>query len=136
PLVGVVVVGGAAQRRLPRLDADDAGQRVGIAGHVPDERHPVAHDDALAAQLTGPHRGDETLAGGARVHQAAVPAPVHGDHESGGGVLVRGTAAGARTRPAASGPYPDVVLVVVVRSSGQWSVPAVRRAPASTPTTR
>ena len=55
---GVVVVGGAPQHRRALLDPDDPGQRVGLAGHVADDRHPVADDDAAAAEFAGPHRGD------------------------------------------------------------------------------
>ena len=47
PSTCVVVVGGAAQHRGALVDPDDPGQRAGVAGHVADDPHPVADDDAV-----------------------------------------------------------------------------------------
>ena len=43
----------------PRLDAHDPGERVGAAGEVADDGHPVTDDDGPAAELARTYRRDE-----------------------------------------------------------------------------
>ena len=74
PLVRVGVVGAAPQHGPPRLDPDDAGQRVRAAGQVADHRDPVADHDRAAAELARLHGGDPDLA-----DQHRVAAAVDGD---------------------------------------------------------
>jgi hypothetical protein len=67
-----------------------AGEGVRAAGHVADQRHPVADDHRLAPQFAGPYRDHVTA-----VDLAAEPPPVDGQHLAGAGVLV------CRPQPAA-----------------------------------
>ena len=113
PLERVGVVGRAAQRRGARLDPDDPGQGVRRAGHVADQCHPVADDDAAPTELAGLHRGHLVT-----VDPAGEPPAVDGDHDADRGVLVGRPVLGARPGPAA-GPDPDVVLVQV--AAARWT---------------
>ena len=63
----VGVVGGAAQHRACAGSTRTMrARRVRLAGHVTDERDPVADDDAVAAELAGLHRRDHALVRGRR----------------------------------------------------------------------
>jgi hypothetical protein len=62
PLDRVGVVGGAAQHVRARVHPHDAGERVRPPAQIADQRHPVADDDPLAAQLPRLHRDDLVFA--------------------------------------------------------------------------
>ncbi len=97
----------------------------------PTRPHPVAHHDALAAQLAGPHRGDDLAGPGPSRRQAGVPAPVDRDHERRRPAsVVPGPRAGARADdlPARA---PDVVLVVLA-PFGVRTPPRSARSPSLT----
>ncbi len=111
PLHRVGVVGGAPQQAGARGDAHDAPQRVGPAGQVADDVHPVADDDGPAAQLAGAHGRDQGAVGGAQ----PVAAAVDGEDRGRRGVVVGGAGAGAGAR-GAPGTDPDVVLVELARA--------------------
>ena len=117
PLDRVGVVGAAPQHGPSLVDADDARQRVRAAGRVADQAHPVAHDDALAAQLSSPHRQDGAFGGPASGalwrDETGVAPPVDADDAAGHGVLVGGAVLGAGTGPARVGAHPHVGLVEV-----------------------
>ena len=68
----VGVISGAPQRASPRLDAHDPGERIGPAAGIADQRDPVPDDDALAGQLTGPHRDNDPLGSLTLVQQQGV----------------------------------------------------------------
>ena len=55
----VVVVRGTPQHGRPLLHLDDPRQRAVVTGDVADHAHPVADDDALAAQRAGLDRPDD-----------------------------------------------------------------------------
>ena len=98
PLDGVGVVGRAAQHGLARRDPHDAGQAAVDAGRVTDEVHLVADDDALAAQLPGPHRDDDPAVRRRPRRRSRVAAPVDADDPGRDGVRVRGPVLAAGPR--------------------------------------
>ena len=59
-------VSSAVRRSTVRAlgDPHDPGERAVAAGRVADEAHLVTDDDALAAQLAGPHRERRASASG------------------------------------------------------------------------
>ena len=94
------------------FDPDDRGPGCRAAPDgVADEADPVAHHDALAAELAGLHRDDDpadlaprpSYGGGSPLDQAGVAAAVDGHHETLDRVLVRRAdawyAAGNPARP-------------------------------------
>ena len=125
PLDGVGVVGGAAQHRLSRGDAHDPGEAAVGAGRVADEVHLVADDDALAAQLPGPHREDDPAPRPVLDVGRVAPA-VHAGDPARHGVGVRGPVLAAGPRVAPGRADPDVGLVVVARRPGHQA-PATTR---------
>src|SRR5690606_24576314 len=114
-LVGVVVVGGAAQHGASLDDAHDAREgALGTRG-VADDVDVVPDHDASAPELAGLHRDDGALVLAVGVHQERVAAPVHpGDHRT-FGVGVVGSTLRARAAPAPARPVAEVALVEAVR---------------------
>lgn len=120
----IVVIGRTSKRRRARIDAHDARKSVRLAADVADQPHPVADDNAAAAELSGPHRGH-----GPAVDRAAVASAVDGGDEAWMRVVVHGTLPGSWPGPVRA-PDPDVVLVELTPAAGQvvasgWaSIPA------------
>ncbi len=112
PFDRVGVVGGPAQQGHALPEPDDAGQRALGPARVADEVHLVPDDDALAAQLAGPHR-DEVVVRRAVADADAVAAAVDPEDATDDGVLVLGSVLGAWARPSTVGTDADVGLVVV-----------------------
>ena len=111
PLDRVGVVGGAAQHRRAWGDAHDAGEAPVGAGGVTHEVHGIADDDALAAELTGPH-GDDDVALRAVADEGRVTAPVDAGHPAGDGILVGGSVLAPRPGSSAVGADSHIGLVV------------------------
>ena len=125
PLDRVGVVGGAPQHRTARRHPHDAGQAAVGAGRVADEEDVVADDDALAAELAGPH-GDDDVAGLAVADEGRVPTAVDTGHPTGHGILVGGAVLASRTGSPAAGANSYIGLVVGARRSCHQA-PAVTR---------
>ena len=124
-LDGVGVVRGSAQNRAAGLDAHDPGQRVGAARGVPDDRHLITDDDALASELAGLHGNDDVVT--APVHDQGVTAAVHAGHEPEDGILVSRAILGAG--PGTPGVWPDPHVALVVRAGSRTHRPAIRLPP-------
>jgi hypothetical protein len=109
------------QHRRPGDHPDHPRERARRAGGVTRQRDPVPDNHPPAAQLAGPHGGDDAFS-----HQAPVPTPVHGSHETLDRVLVRGPSPGTRARTP-PGPHPHVVFVQATVSSthGQGSCSSI-----------
>ncbi len=98
----VGVVGGAAQHGLAGGHPHDAGQAAVGARGVADQEDVVADDDALAAELAGPHRDDD-VAVVVVADEGRVAAPVDTGHPAGHGILVGGAVLAARASSPAVG---------------------------------